>query len=85
MIDPDDDEPEIFPISYSTAYLCIAALATIRTNEDELFDSEVVSYVRRIMEIVKAQPDTVLTLPPSELEEMGPLLLNNAATWLEKQ
>ena len=80
---PDDDAPvEIFPIAYSTAYLCLAALITIRTNEDGEHDENSVEYATRVLELVKAQPETVLTLPPDQLEETGPSILSNSRAWL---
>lgn len=80
----DDDQPiEIFPIAYSTAYLCLAALITIRTNEDGDHDANAVEYATRVLELVKAQPDTVLTLPPDQLEETGPSILSNSRAWLK--
>lgn len=80
---PDDDRPaEIFPIAYSTAYLCLAALITIRTNEDGDHDDNSVEYATRVLELVKAQPETVLTLPPDQLEETGPSILSNSRAWL---
>jgi hypothetical protein len=78
-----EDASEYFPIAYSTAYIGIAALVTIRANENDLFDDGTVAYATRILELIKAQPDTVLTLPPTELEETGPLILDNAETWLQ--
>ena len=80
---PDDERPaEIFPIAYSTAYLCLAALITIRTNEDGDHDEHSVEYATRVLELVKAQPETVLTLPPDQLEETGPSILSNSRAWL---
>lgn len=76
------DDPEYFPIAYSTAYLCLAALLTMRANTDDDYDSDTVRYVTRVLNIIKAQPETVLLLPPAELEEMGPHLLDNAPAWL---
>jgi len=78
----DDDETEIFPIAYSTAYLCLAALLTIRENADEDFDDVAVEYATRVCEVIKAQPETVLTLPPDELEATGPAILDNSRAWL---
>ena len=80
---PDDERPaEIFPIAYSTAYLCLAALITIRTNEDGDHDQHSVEYATRVLELVKAQPETVLNLPPDQLEETGPSILTNSRAWL---
>ncbi|MFZ9846491.1 MAG: hypothetical protein ACO3E3_05095, partial [Candidatus Limnocylindrus sp.] len=72
----------IFPIAYSTAYLCLAALLTIRENADEDFDDVAVEYATRVCEVIKAQPETVLTLPPDELEATGPAILDNSRAWL---
>jgi hypothetical protein len=79
---PDDRPAEIFPIAYSTAYLCLAALITIRTNEDGDHDEHAVEYATRVLELVKAQPETVLNLPPDQLEETGPSILTNSRAWL---
>lgn len=83
MSSTEDDAAEFFPIAYSTAYIGIAALVTIRTNDNGEYDEATVNYATRVLELIKAQPDTVLTLPPSELEETGPLILDNAQTWLK--
>ena len=78
----DDDDPEIYPIAYSTAYLCLAALMTIRTNDDDSFDTDAVEYATRVLRLIQAQPETVLNLPPDELERVGPMLLANSRAWL---
>lgn len=78
----DHDEPEQFPIAYSTAYLGLAALLTIRDDPDEHYGSEATRYATHVLELIKAQPETVLHLPPSELEQTGPLLIDNSETWL---
>ena len=78
----EDPTPEIYPIAYSTAYLCLAALLTIRANDDDHFDATATRYAAEILELVKHQPETVLSLPPSELEETGPSILANARAWL---
>jgi len=75
-------DPEYFPIAYSTAYLTLAALISMRANIDDEYDAEAVAYVSRVLDIIKAQPETVLLLRPAELEEMGPHLLDNAPAWL---
>ncbi len=78
----DDDPAEIFPIAYSTAYLCLAALITIRANEDGDHDDHSVEYATRVLELVKAQPETVLNLPPDQLDQTGPSILYNSRAWL---
>jgi len=79
-----DNEPvETFPIAYSTAYLCLAALLTIRDNTDDEYDDEATRYAARVLNIIKAQPETVLTLPPDELEQTGPAILDNSEAWLK--
>jgi hypothetical protein len=78
----DDDTIEIFPIAYSTAYLGLAALMTIRHNEDGDHNAETVDYATSVLELIKAQPETVLSLPPDQLEETGPVILTNARAWL---
>lgn len=78
-----DDAAEFYPLTYSTAYLGLAALITIRNNSDDLFDAEAVDYSTSILAMLRNQPETVLTLAAAELEEMGPHLLDNAKTWIE--
>jgi hypothetical protein len=78
-----DDERELFPIAYSTAYLGLAALLTIRQNVDGDFDAEAVEYATRVCEVIKAQPETILTLAPDELEQTGPSILDNCRAWLD--
>jgi hypothetical protein len=80
---PDDDAPELYPIAHSSAYIFLAAMITIRDNDHDLFDDNATEYAEQILRIVQAQPETVLTLPASELEEIGPVLLDNAPTWLK--
>lgn len=79
------DRPrEMFPIAYSTAYLALAALITLRENHDDEYDTEAVEYAHRALTLIKAQPETVLLLDPTELEEMGPHLIDNATAWLDE-
>jgi hypothetical protein len=80
---PDDATPELYPIAHSSAYIFLAAMITIRDNDHELFDDNASEYAGQILRIVQAQPETVLTLPAYELEEIGPVLLDNASTWLK--
>ena len=80
---PDDAIPELYPIAHSSAYIFLAAMITIRDNDHDLFDDNASEYAAQILRIVQAQPETVLTLPASELEEIGPVLLDNAPTWLK--
>ena len=82
LMSRDDDEPEQFPIAYSTAYLGLAALITIRDDPDEHYGAEATRYATHVLELIKAQPETVLHLPPGELEQTGPLLIDNSETWL---
>lgn len=79
----DDTPPELYPISHSSAYIFLAAMITIRDNDHDYFNDMASEYAARILRIIQAQPETVLTLPASELEEIGPVLLDNAHTWLE--
>lgn len=72
---------EMYPLAYSTAYLGLAALITIRENSDDLFDANAVEYAQSVLALIRHQPETVLTLPPSEIEEMGPHILENAKAW----
>lgn len=77
-------QPEMFPIAYSTAYLALAALLTIRENHDDEYDTAAVDYAASVLRLIKAQPETVLLLDPTELEEMGPHLIDNASAWLDE-
>lgn len=82
----EDETPrkrEMFPIAYSTAYLALAALITLRENHDDEYDTDAVAYAASALALIKAQPETVLLLDPSELEEMGPHLIDNATAWLD--
>lgn len=79
----DENAAEKFPIAYSTAYLCLAALLTIRDDPDQHYGTEATRYATEVMELVKAQPITVLNLPPDELEEIGPTILDNSRAWLQ--
>ena len=83
MSDSEDTEPELFAIAYSTAYLGLAALLTIRSNLDDEFDERAFEYAARILEIIKAQPETILTLAPDEIENTGPSILDNCRAWLD--
>jgi hypothetical protein len=80
---PDDATPELDPIAHSSAYIFLAAMITIRDNDHDAFNDTASEYAAKILRIVQAQPETVLTLPASELEEIGPMLLDNAPTWLK--
>lgn len=82
MTRDDEHAGEIYPIAYSTAYLALAALLTIRNDDTDTYDDEARDYAAAILRLIQAQPETVLTLPPSELEKTGPMLLDNASTWL---
>jgi hypothetical protein len=75
--------PELYPIAHSSAYIFLAAMITIRDNDHDAFNDTASDYAAKILRIVQAQPETVLTLPASELEEIGPMLLDNAPTWLK--
>jgi hypothetical protein len=79
------DDQELYPIAHSTAYLGLAALLTIRENGDDDFDAEAVDYATRVLAIIKATPETVLMLPASDLEDIGPVLLDNSHTWLDDE
>jgi hypothetical protein len=78
-----DNKPELYPIAHSSAYIFLAAMITIRDNDHDHFNDTASEYAAQILRIVQAQPETVLTLPASELEEIGPVLLDNAHTWLK--
>jgi hypothetical protein len=78
-----DNEPvEKFPIAHSTAYLGLAALLTIRDNTDDEYDDEATRYAAHVLNIIKATPETVLSLEAVELEDVGPYLLDNSPAWL---
>lgn len=79
----DEAPKELYPIAYSTAYIFLAAMITIRDNDHDLFDDNATAYATQILRIIQAQPQTVLHLPASELEEIGPVLLDNAHTWID--
>jgi hypothetical protein len=79
----NEQAPELYPIAHSSAYIFLAAMITIRDNDHDLFDDNASEYAAQILRIIQAQPETVLTLPASELEEIGPVLLDNAPTWLK--
>ena len=78
-----DQSSELYPIAHSSAYIFLAAMITIRDNDHDHFNDTASEYAAQILRIVQAQPETVLTLPASELEEIGPVLLDNAHTWLK--
>ena len=78
-----DQSSELYPIAHSSAYIFLAAMITIRDNDHAHFNDTASEYAAQILRIVQAQPETVLTLPASELEEIGPVLLDNAHTWLK--
>jgi hypothetical protein len=80
-----DNPPEMFPIAHSTAYLGLAALLTLRDNTDDEYDAAASDYAARVLDLIKAQPETVLLLQPGELEETGPMLLDNAPAWLDDE
>jgi hypothetical protein len=78
-----DDEPELFAIAYSTAYLALAALITLREDVDYEYGDATREYVTRVLELIKRQPETVLTLTSADLEHVGPHLLDNSPAWLD--
>ena len=80
---PEEQPKELYPIAYSTAYIFLAAMITIRDNDHDLFDDNATAYATQILKIIQAQPSTVLHLAASELEDIGPVLLDNAHTWLD--
>jgi len=77
------DQPhDYYPIAYSTAYICLAALLTIQNDDTLNHSDDTRTYVDEVLRLVKAQPETVLNLPPGDLEEIGPSILANARAWL---
>lgn len=70
-----------YALTYSTAYLALAALITIRNNHDDEFDARSVEYATAILAMIRNQPDTVLNLTAHGVEEMGEQLIDNARHW----
>ena len=62
---PEESSRELYPIAYSTAYIFLAAMITIRDNDHNHFDDNAVTYATQILKIIQAQPQTVLHLPVS--------------------
>lgn len=78
-----DKPPEMFAIAYSTAYLALAALLTLREDADDEFGDATRDYATRVLELIKRQPETVLNLSSRALEDIGPHMLDNATAWLD--
>ncbi len=73
---------EMYPLTPSTAYLATAALISIRTNHNEDYDVAAIVFASYVLQILFHQPETVMNLPASALEVMGPSLIDNAQAWL---
>ena len=71
-----------FAITASTCVLALSGLVTIRDNDDDLYDAEAVAFADYLIQIILAQPDTVLAMEASELDEIGQTLIHNCEAWL---
>lgn len=80
-MDTNDDLPKL-PITPSTAFLALSGLITIRDNDDDLYDDQAVAFCDYLMHIILAQPDTVLAMHASDLDDIGQTLINNCEAWL---
>jgi hypothetical protein len=47
-----------------------------------LYDDEAVAFADYLIQIILAQPDTVLAMEASELDEIGQTLIHNCEAWL---
>ena len=72
----------VFAITASTCFLALSGLVTIRDNDDGLYDDEAVAFADYLIQIILAQPDTVLAMEASELDEIGQTLIHNCEAWL---
>ena len=73
---------QVFAITASTCFLALSGLVTIRDNDDGLYDDEAVAFADYLIQIILAQPDTVLAMEASELDDMGQTLIHNCEAWL---
>ena len=72
---------QVFAITASTCFLALSGLVTIR-DDDGLYDDEAVAFADYLIQIILAQPDTVLAMEASELDEIGQTLIHNCEAWL---
>ena len=80
----EDETTEAFAITYSTAYIGIAALLTMRDNEDDLFDDATIEYASKVLEYIRNQPDRVLNLEAEEMKMIGPYLVSDTRVWIDE-
>ena len=73
---------QVFAITASTCFLALSGLVTIRDNDDGLYDDEAVAFADYLIQIILAQPDTVLAMEASELDDIGQTLIHNCEAWL---
>jgi hypothetical protein len=76
------DAKDVFAITASTCFLALSGLVTIRDNDDDLYDAEAVAFADYLIQIILAQPDTVLAMEASELDGIGETLISNCEAWL---
>jgi hypothetical protein len=76
------NQKQVFAITASTCFLALSGLVTIRDNDDDLYDDEAVAFADYLIQIILAQPDTVLAMEASELDEIGQTLIHNCEAWL---
>ena len=73
---------QVFAITASTCFLALSGLVTIRDNDDDLYDPEAVAFAEYLIQIILAQPDTVLAMEASEIDDIGQTLIHNCEAWL---
>ena len=73
---------QVFAITASTCFLALSGLVTIRDNDDGLYDDEAVAFADYLIQIILAQPATVLAMEASEPDEIGQTLIHNCEAWL---
>ncbi len=77
------NKPEqVFAITASTCFLALSGLVTIRDNDDDAYDSEAVAFADYLIQIILAQPDTVLAREASQRDDIGQTLSHNCEAWL---
>jgi len=78
IIDPEEQ----YPLTPSTAFLALAALLTIRKNDDDEYDTATLVYVSYVLDVLRHQPATVTSLRDTDIAAMGATLIDNSHTWL---
>lgn len=76
------DSQDVFAITASTCFLALSGLVTIRDNDDDLYDDQAVAFADYLIQIILAQPSTVLAMEASELDDIGQTLIHNCEAWL---